>query len=896
MLTMDGPGANENEGRGRLERLLAKLRSPLDKEREAALVELARYDEPRIIRLMEVMSSKDPSLSIRHTARKLLHHMKRRLQRQLSIEGAGGGKTRGAADEESIRRRILEALRNGDSKEKAAALRLLAHHHVPGVHPLLLELLAECGGTPLESLVIETLGSTGAVGAFDAVTARLEMDSSSCEVKCAALKALEMLDVPEGTPYMVRALFDKDRRVRKAADAILRRMGKLNVGNTLKRMLMSDEKWQRRYGARAMALIVKEEGIPLLKLALSSRDRFVREKAREGLERLAEAGSTEARELLEASTERREAARDDPSPPPEEGGVLTLPTPLTTEEKLAFIQEAADAMDSAYIPKLLELAGEDEDDFVRATALITVGRIGNKGICPELVPFLSDPVARVRANAVEATAMLAEGDQALLLPLIPKLQDPNNRVKANAIIALKQHPHVDITAPLRELATSGELNYRKSALYAVSDLGTEEAIAVLELMLDEKDEQLRSSLIEYLEMKAPESRTAAELLERMRRNARKDARKREAPGAGSSQVDGAGGSGGGGNAGAALSSEDLQGMTRFFVLPKQDKMALIRKIKEVPTLKSYLFLKEASKDEDFEIRCLAKMALKHFDETEFDAAEEEEEPFWMIRPATVEKVQYEGMKNTIQMARELNERAVAASHKKFWEGPFDDAFPLLNSLREDTQQMLLQILCDEQLESVHICFMNERLRQFGKGDKSLDSNLVRNLVQIPRSKKEQHPFLGELLDSCRKPAYLLALMTDKHVILFLREHLDTSSASYLKIPYKAIEDVRLEEEGKSTASVVLKCALQYHKLPELAYEEARSIQERTVDRCARFWRKAMDSGLFDPEEERRKLDMLLETGVISRKEYDARMARLKHLADLSGAAPPPAEDRAGRPA
>jgi hypothetical protein len=136
------------------------------------------------------------------------------------------------------------------------------------------------------------------------------------------------------------------------------------------------------------------------------------------------------------------------------------------------------------------------DTYIRSKAALLYARASNN---PEWVrKMLADPDARFRANAVEglwetrtAAASAVFREAAL---------DPNPRVMANALVG--QHftgqTDVDVAEALRNMAQKREPTARASAAFAMGRLQDASHIPVLECLLKDGDQSVRSQALHAL--------------------------------------------------------------------------------------------------------------------------------------------------------------------------------------------------------------------------------------------------------------------------------------------------------------------------------------------------------------------------------------------------------------
>lgn len=87
----------------------------------------------------------------------------------------------------------------------------------------------------------------------------------------------------------------------------------------------------------------------------------------------------------------------------------------------------------------------------------------------ELIANLKHQDPRVRSSAIEICSKEMEPEESQKY-LIPLMQDENNRVRANAIVALKHLPTEDLCSSLKYMLESPRISMRESAIWALSEL------------------------------------------------------------------------------------------------------------------------------------------------------------------------------------------------------------------------------------------------------------------------------------------------------------------------------------------------------------------------------------------------------------------------------------------
>jgi hypothetical protein len=432
--------------------------------------------------------------------------------------------------------------------------------------------------------------------------------------------------------------------------------------------------------------------------------------------------------------------------------------------------------------------------------------------------------------------------------LVPLLQDTNNRVLANAVIALKDYQAVDVTPTLSKMVEDQAPLMRRSAFYAITDLATQEANALIARLVEDPDETLRSKVQSYVEMCADDGDTWAIEL-RDRREAAG-----EAPLAPDDFAEFAGGPESLPSSGASRdesATEARQMLKNFRAQDRDGKLAMIARARDDVCLESYFFLREVLEEEDFEIKVQAKMALRSFDEETF-----------------------RGVKQATELWKELNQRSQAADSRGYWEGPFPDRLVMLNALREDTLEMLVETLHGEEVQEAFLCYNSDRLEPFRTGRKPLDSNRYSNLVTlVPQvNRTTSDTFHGSLLHSVKRPAYLLALMLESRLLLFLRGSLQSTVCSSVSVPWIVIDRAEANRVGSGT-TVAIEAMGVLVEVPELHGEDARRIYDRAHAREQSKMNHALEN--LSTTKEFRRIDLLLQGGVITQEEYEKRKALLE---------------------
>ncbi|MBI4860335.1 MAG: HEAT repeat domain-containing protein [Candidatus Riflebacteria bacterium] len=132
--------------------------------------------------------------------------------------------------------------------------------------------------------------------------ARLLKDQDP-DIRFRAVEAIQNIGEVSAYPALVRVLAgDPDDRVRDLAASSLVKLGRDNLLSLFKRMLRSDQPWQREAAVLACQLFNSPLVVPLLKLAYLKESGVVKEAALAGLRKLAALGNTPAGEVVHEVT------------------------------------------------------------------------------------------------------------------------------------------------------------------------------------------------------------------------------------------------------------------------------------------------------------------------------------------------------------------------------------------------------------------------------------------------------------------------------------------------------------------------------------------------------------------------------------------------------------------
>ncbi len=156
--------------------------------------------------------------------------------------------------------------------------------------------------------------------------------------------------------------------------------------------------------------------------------------------------------------------------------------------------------DSRAIPYLKKML-KDENPFVRQTAVDSLGLLRTKEAINDIIELLkTEKESQVKQSAVVALGYI--GDLSCISALIEILKDedePNN-VKYAVCNTLGILRSTEPIALLGELVNSDDFNLRRSAIYALGKISTEEGISILRRSIEKNmnNEQILIDLIKIL--------------------------------------------------------------------------------------------------------------------------------------------------------------------------------------------------------------------------------------------------------------------------------------------------------------------------------------------------------------------------------------------------------------
>lgn len=314
-------------------------------------------------------------------------------------------------------------------------------------------------------------------------------------------------------------------------------------------------------------------------------------------------------------------------------------------------------------------------------------------------------------------------------------------------------------------------------------------------------------------------------------------------------------------------------------------------IKEIASQKKedYYFALHALLDPDVQVSLAAKMIVAMFsDKPWIQNFGSPSAPNFRQNIADYLRQKFGFGPEVIELEETLNRQLLTQNlqkrQKKFdtfqeWDGAFPATSRILNTLREDTQQLIQEMIPDgEKVEKAFICFYSDQLQPFKDCQKSLDGAAATTIVNLSRihNPGKTSPILQPMFAKLSRPIYLLAIITNKRGILLLRDELKTSRAAVVAFNLQTVISVKTVKEGQ-LISVEIETPQDFIIFPMMeandAYEASSTLREKSVEAIE------ADEEFIDRDfdNELKKLDMLFKAKALNNSEYIFRKSRLQKM-------------------
>ncbi|NLI78034.1 MAG: VWA domain-containing protein [Candidatus Riflebacteria bacterium] len=491
----------------------AKLTSPQEAERKAAVLELFGLKDPRAIDLLAKRVDADTAAEVRYQARRAYYLLRDEIPNNPAEPFLELPDGISLDDLEKI-------LHDENPRIRHEGIVLAEKLDAGSVAPFLRSAIAVEKKIALQAELIVALGRAGA--RCDIPTLAAFLAAPEPRMRMTAIEALNRIGGVEALEYVVPLLRDADNRVRALAAKVLEPLDTGDMLKILKNLALAPEPASRDAAIFTLQRYKAPQAARLLgHLALNDPDPGLKEKARAALEAMAK-GSETARKVLESMT-RPPEPEDDPNAPavvPLEGNTLPappdpnappgsaaaaqtkvmvvpgLPKKLVKSiwwgdpaQRAAALKEAAPLLRAEHLPFLLLRLDREDDPRALSQVVTLIGKLHSVLAYAAIIKHFKHPDDRVRANAIDAA--MAIDPSTTPDRVTGFLKDPNNRVRASSIIACATRPGFEPLAFVRDLASGDDPAWRRSALFVINRLKRPAFLEILEFLVKDDDMEVR---------------------------------------------------------------------------------------------------------------------------------------------------------------------------------------------------------------------------------------------------------------------------------------------------------------------------------------------------------------------------------------------------------------------
>ncbi|MFC1742855.1 HEAT repeat domain-containing protein [Candidatus Riflebacteria bacterium] len=318
--------------------------------------------------------------------------------------------------------------------------------------PFFEEIYAKEKSEPKKAAIVEAVGFMGDPGGMAIILKALK--DRDRRIRANAVEAILSTPIKDNKKLEILLPYiqDSDNRVRGNAILACWSLGNQAVISGLAQMAVDSNKWMRATAAYCYKDILHPSGIDvLIKLFQTDRDADVRKNAVVAL---------------------REYVRKEQSDYYK--GVVSAHLVKGLRDPNSFIKINCSLVlgelgDPGNQRALLNLLKTENNKQVISAAINALGKIVQPSDIIILSNYLNDEDDRVRANAIEALDHL--GSLEIIPYVTPLLHDTDNRVKANAALALWKLGEFNVIEILEDMLVSGNPSDLSSAAYAIGEIG-----------------------------------------------------------------------------------------------------------------------------------------------------------------------------------------------------------------------------------------------------------------------------------------------------------------------------------------------------------------------------------------------------------------------------------------
>ena len=152
------------------------------------------------------------------------------------------------------------------------------------------------------------------------------------------------------------------------------------------------------------------------------------------------------------------------------------------------IIELSKTPDENTVDRLFELLGEERQEHVVATLVKYLACYDDERYFNAVLPYLSHPDNRVRANTIEGIGMAKVKEAAI--HIVPLLKDSDNRVRANAAKLLINSHREDVEETINDMIESEFEWMRDSAVFVIDTVKPDHALDMLEKLSSDSNSEI----------------------------------------------------------------------------------------------------------------------------------------------------------------------------------------------------------------------------------------------------------------------------------------------------------------------------------------------------------------------------------------------------------------------
>jgi len=148
------------------------------------------------------------------------------------------------------------------------------------------------------------------------------------------------------------------------------------------------------------------------------------------------------------------------------------------------------------LPDLIELLETEQNEYIIASLLILIGKLGGKENIEIIARYLKSYNRRIRANAVEALSYIE--DDSIFKIVAPYLLDKDHRVKANAARIMFRYSKEKTLELLKEMLNEDDKWKKYSAIYVLRNTTSIQGRELLIPLLKDKNFTIRLKAAEAI--------------------------------------------------------------------------------------------------------------------------------------------------------------------------------------------------------------------------------------------------------------------------------------------------------------------------------------------------------------------------------------------------------------